>query len=268
MSKNYKINCTADYSIFHQGNENRPLNMTKHKKLLESMKKYGFLKSFPIVCRRDDKGRLQVRDGQHRLTFAQSLKIPVWWIEEDVDFDIAEINTTSKVWVLRDYAERFAKLPNKHYAEAIEFSNQHAIPIGIAFAMLAGTTTFGNIQDEFTRGEFKIKDRSWAEIVVATYCPLVQISPECKGNVLLLACMAVARVEGFEPARLINGAKANPGLLKSYSIRDEFLIVLEELYNHKRIAKNRIPLKFLAVQAMASRAGFAMKWKEKPKAKE
>ena len=65
--------------------------------------------------------------------------------------------------------------------------------------------------------------------------------------------MAVCRVPDFDPKRMAAGAQGNPGMLKPFAQRDEFLVVLEELYNHKRTAKNRVPLKFLAIQAMAER---------------
>lgn len=253
MSKATKVNATKDYAIFHRCDDNRPMNLARHKKLADSLKKYGFLKSFPLVCQRDAKGRLVVKDGQHRLAIAQSLGIAVWWIEEDVEFDIATVNCTAKTWVLRDYAERFAQLGNKHYVEGLDFAKAHGIPVGIAFAMLAGTVSFGNIEVAFTAGDFKVKDRPWADTVAATYGPLVELAPAAKSQVLLLACMAVARVPGFDPKRMTAGATADPGQLKPFAHRDEFLAVLEELYNHKRSTKNRVPLKFLAAQVMTER---------------
>src|SRR5262245_22388251 len=98
------IQTTRNYRLFerHEG-ENRPLNLKKHKKLIESMKRYGFLACFPLVCVRDPDGRLVVKDGQHRLAIAEMLALPVYWIEEAVDFDVAVINCTSKIWALKDY---------------------------------------------------------------------------------------------------------------------------------------------------------------------
>ena len=43
-----KIQVTKNYKMFAHSGENRPLDLTKHKKLKESMEKYGFLKSFDI----------------------------------------------------------------------------------------------------------------------------------------------------------------------------------------------------------------------------
>lgn len=252
MSKSVKVNMTTNYDMFHVC-ENRPINEARHKKLRLSMQQYGFLKGFPIVCVRDGKGRLVVKDGQHRLAFARLLRLPVWWIEEDVDFDIATINSTSRIWVLRDYADRFAQAGNKNYAEGIDFAATHKIPLGTAFAMLAGTISFGNIEGAFTAGDFKVKERGWAEMVAATYGPLTESAPGSKSQIMLLACMAVCRVPDFDPKRLAVGAQSNPGLLKPFAQRDEYLTVFEELYNHKRNAKNRVPLKFMAIQAMADR---------------
>ena len=47
-----KIMASKNYRLMqrHSG-ENRPVDLKKHKKLVESMKLYGFLPCFPIVAR-------------------------------------------------------------------------------------------------------------------------------------------------------------------------------------------------------------------------
>lgn len=247
-----KIQSTRNYRLFvrHSG-ENRVLDVKKHKKLMESMKLYGFLESFPIVCCRDDKGQLVVKDGQHRLMIAETLNLPVHWVEESVDFDVAIVNSTSRIWQLRDYAQKYAANGVKCYQEGIDFAERHGLPIGTAFALLAGTTSFNNCQEAFVKGEWKVKDREWADAVAGTYAPLVKMSPAVRNARFIEACMAACRVKDFDPSRLIAGAERCREKLVGYSTRDAYLDMIEAVYNFGR--KHLVGVKAAAVMAMRDR---------------
>lgn len=252
MSKeSRKVSATKNYRMFGRTDENRPLNIKKHKKLEKSMKQYGFLPCFPIVCYRDKTKNLIVKDGQHRLAIAETLGLSVFWIEETIDFDVAIINCTSKTWALRDYAQKYANSGRKAYQEGIEFTDMHGLPVGTAFALLAGTTNYSNIESDFVDGTFRIKDRAWADSVASIYGPLTQMSPDTKNARFIEACMAVCRVAGFEGSRLIANAKRCRDKLLSYSTRDAYLQMLEEIYNFGR--KQLFGLKAEATMAMRER---------------
>jgi hypothetical protein len=133
-----KVNVTRDYRLFSRSMDNRIVKLKKHKTLERSMKQYGFLSCFPIICYRDEHKKLIVKDGQHRLAFAESLGLPVYWIEQDVDFDVAIVNSTAKVWAVRDYAEKYAANGLNDYQEGLEFADSHKLSVGNAFALLAG----------------------------------------------------------------------------------------------------------------------------------
>lgn len=236
--------------MFSRSADNRPSDLKRHKKLLQSMERYGFLKSFPIVVRMEG-DTYTVKDGQHRLMIAEKLGLEVWWVEEDVDFDIAVINSTAKTWVLKDYAEKYAESGLADYQEGLDFAKSHGIALGTAFALLAGTTSFGNVQEDFTDGTFQIKDRAWADAVVGIYVPLSTMSSDLKSARFIEACMAVCRVPSFCPQRLLQGARKCREKLVCYSTRDAYLDMLDVIYNYGR--SNLIPLKNLATMAMRER---------------
>ena len=247
-----KIQSTKNYRLFtRHSNENRPLDLRKHKKLLESMKLYGFLESFPIVCTRDGDGNLIVKDGQHRLAIAETLGLPVHWVDEKVDFDVAVVNSTAKVWALRDYAQKHAANGIKAYQEGLDFSEQHGLSVGLAFALLAGTISFNNCQEQFIDGVFKVKDRAWAESVAGIYGPLVTMAPAIKNARLIEACMAVCRVPEFDPKRLLANTERCREKLIAYSTKDAYLDMLETIYNFGRV--KLVGLKVAATMAMRER---------------
>jgi hypothetical protein len=248
-----KLQVTKNYRMFTRSADNRPVNLPKHKALFKSMQNFGFLPCYPVVCIRDKNKALVVRDGQHRLAFAEQLGLPVVFIVVDEMFDIAAVNNSQVVWNTRNYAETFAAQGRSQYQDGLDFADRHGLPVGIAFGMLAGTSSFSNVVPEYKSGQFKIKDRNWAEVVGFVYSKLVHLAPKCKGARLIEACMAVARVPKFEPDRLISGAERAREKLMPFATREAYLGLLEDLYNFGRSIKNRVPLKMDAEKAMHDR---------------
>lgn len=247
-----KVNATRDYRLFSRSADNRITKIKKHKALERSMKQYGFLSCFPVVCKRDEKGGLIVVDGQHRLALAESLGLPVFWIEQDTDFDVAVVNSTAKVWAVRDYAEKYAANGNAAYQDGLEFADSHKLSVGNAFALLSGNTNYSNIEEQFKAGVFKIKDRKWAELVASIYGPISSMSGDCRNARFLEACMAVCRVDGFDPDRLLHNAAKCRDKLVSYSTRDAYLGMLEQIYNFNR--RQLVGLTAAATMAMRERS--------------
>lgn len=245
-----KIQSTKNYAMFTRSDHNRETNVRKRKKLRKSMQQYGFLKCFPIVARREN-GKLVVKDGQHRLAIAESLGLAVHYVEEDVDFDIATINSSPEKWTLKDYANTYAKMGHKQYAEGIEFSENHSLPLGISFALLAGVSAINMISDRFAAGEFVVKDRKWADDVAAIYGPIVKLSAAVNNARFIQACMACARVQEFEPKRMVQCAERCRDRLVAYSTREAYLDMMEQIYNFGRA--KLFGLKIAATMAMRER---------------
>lgn len=260
-----KATATKNYRLFTRSDENRVIDISRHKRLLASMKKYGFLKSFPISCTRGKDGNLIVKDGQHRLAIAEELGLPVYYIIEDVDYDVALVNGTSIIWKVRDYAEKYAANGIASYRDGLEYADSHGLPIATAFGLLAGTTSWGNVKQAFTEGNFKVKDRAWADAVAGIYCRLTSLSLEVKNARMLEACMCVCRVPAFNADRLIQGATRCREKLVSYSTRDAYLELLEEVYNFGR--KQLVPIKLPATQVMRERNVIANNGKAKTNGK-
>ena len=264
MSTTRKIQSTKNYRMFTRCQENRPTKPKDHKRLERSMRKYGFLQSFPIVVHRNGDKHLIVKDGQHRLQFAETLGLPVYFVEEPVDFDVSEINCTSQIWKLRDFAQTFAAKGLRPYEEGLAFADEYKLPIGTAFALLSGVVTFGHCHAAFTGGTFVIKDRRWADSVAALYSGLNALSPVLKNARLLEACMAVCRVKDFDNGRLLSCAERCREKLVAYSTKEAYLQMLDEIYNFGK--QKRVALRFEAEQAMKKRSAVVQS-KEKAAAK-
>lgn len=243
-----QVKSSTNYRMFKRSIENRTLNPQGHKALYNSMKKYGFLKTHPISVMKNCEGYI-VKEGQHRLAFAEELGLPVYYIVSDVDFDIAQINSAAKSWKTRDYADKWAACGHQDYVIGIEFHEKHKIPIGLAFALLAGVGSYNVIKNKFESGEFTVKDYTTAETVAELYVFITSLNREVKNHRLAEALVSSARVEGFDIERLKCNAKRCRDMLVPYSTKMAYLEMLEKIYNFGRKAK--IPLKFMASESDA-----------------
>ena len=259
-----RIRVTNNYRMFERSKENRLLDMKKHRRLKHSMEKYGFLKCFPLVCIRNSKGSLVVKDGQHRLAIAEELGLAVYWVEQssEEDFDVALANGTVVTWTPQAYAEKHAANGLVAYREALAFHEEYHIPLTTACALLAGTVSYSNIVDDFKNGLFKIRERNWATNVASLYGPMCSLSTAIRNVRFLEACMAVCRIPDFDRGRMLLGAERCRDKLVSYSNREAYLDMMEVVYNFGR--HKLCSIKIPALEAMRERNSTSGRSEKKP----
>ncbi len=252
---NNAISVTRDYSKFILSKKtNRDVNCAKHAKLYDSMQRYGFIAAFPLVCMRHGE-KLVVKDGQHRLTFAMELGLPVYWIMSACDYDVAQVASSGVPWSIEDHLRLAAKEGDADCAKVLEFASRHGIAPASAAALLANVATTMQTNDLIKRREYKIKDELGAARVLALYADLVAIGAGANGARLLSACFAACQVSGFDPRRLVTGAKRQREKLIAYATVKAYLVMLEHIYNYGQANKNNVPLAHNAGIALASKRG-------------
>ena len=252
---NPKLQRTKNYSQFTFTKENRDVNVQflrpQHRKLRESMAKYGFLPAFPIMARAVN-GKFVIMDGQNRFTFAKELGLDVFFVVDNTEVCISELNEAQATWTTIDYAKRWAAAGRKDYTEALLFSEEYAIPIGLSFAMLASTTHFANIKNRFRSGDYKIKSQDLALRVALIHQKLVCFNKKAKNVCYVYGLWACCNVDYFDKSRILQTSRRRPEMLAQCGKTEIVLEVLEEIYNFNRQVK--MPLKFDAQQAMLQRS--------------
>jgi hypothetical protein len=252
----HKLLSTTNYDLFVMSDDNRPPDLEKHGKLVESMRRYGYLRDFPVVVRRDEEsGKFVVKDGQHRLATARSLGLPVWYSVSEIDFDVPFVTTTVKQWTLLDHARVWADKGNKSCIEAIAFSEAFGLPLGSAFMLLSGQSSLSKAANRVKEGTFTVKDkdRAAAERVARVYTACARFDQKVKNARFLAACMAVCRVPGFDEDRMVRHSQRCPELLLPFNTVEACLGMLERVYNHKVHARNAVPLKHEAEKLLKER---------------
>lgn len=113
---------TTDYSIFKDITSNRELNEKHVKRLMRAISSRNLLHVNPILV----SNNMSVIDGQHRLEAAKRLKLPIFYIQADLNRrDISKLNTNQKNWNLMDYINFYTLEGIPEFKEFVSFYNHN-----------------------------------------------------------------------------------------------------------------------------------------------
>lgn len=160
-----KLEVTRDYNLFELHEFNRPLH--RDRILEESMSKHGFMPSSPIQCVRLPNGKLKIIKGHHRYDTAKRLGEQIWYIIDDTNTDIFELEGGKTGWSIIDFVHARAHAGDENCIKLIDFSKNHHIPLGAAAALVGGESAgSGNKVRQIKSGRFRMGDLTHAYQVV------------------------------------------------------------------------------------------------------
>lgn len=248
--KHKQIYSTNDLSQFLISEKNRGLVLNRgYNRIVASMKKYGFLEAYPLLCKKEKAG-LVVYDGQHRLHAAKQLKLPVYYVvlDESTVINIPDLQG-GRLWGTSDYAQSCANQNDQHCIELLDFAKKHNITVNQAIALLWGSHVRGNNGHEAIRkGRFLIKDMASAERIMAILKVIRELCPEMANNRCLVALQRIARVAEMDEKRMIRQMKSHSGMLKNEPTAEAFVQQFERIYNYH--TPKKIPIAHLAEEAL------------------
>ena len=254
MHEKPKLQCTRDYSIFKPHDFNRPLH--DDPRLLTSMKLHGFMPSSAIQCERNGGGTLKVIRGHHRLDCAKQLKIPVWYIVDESNTDIFDLEGGRPLWSIEDFLHARINAGDVQCKHVLAFSIKHKLTLGSAASLLGGESSgSANMGNNIKKGTFKVApDQSHANAVVS-------ITDHCRDCGLLFATQAafvsavskVVRVPEFNAMLFKHRVKLHGvGQIERRSGTEQYLDQIDALYNYQA-KSTRLPLAFRARETARAR---------------
>jgi hypothetical protein len=118
---------TFNYNRFKIIESNRNITKGLVKKLEQSIKELGFVKSRPILVNKN----FEIIDGQHRFTACKNLGLPIHYEVSELDISSDELmiklNSVQQVWQLKDYCIHFAKKEVPFYVEVLRLHNEYQV---------------------------------------------------------------------------------------------------------------------------------------------
>ena len=119
----YNVYVTKDYSIFKRLVGNRDIPESRISKIVESIQTIGWVHN-PIIVNE----KMEVIDGQGRLTALQRLKLPVEYIiaEGAGNKECIYMNMNMVNWKLPDFIKSYAEQGNENYQRLLTLIENYA----------------------------------------------------------------------------------------------------------------------------------------------
>lgn len=254
MKKAPALQSTKDYSKFVLCDFNR--NVEKKKYLRQSMEKHGYIPAYPMHCSVGEKGLLQIKAGHHRFEVARELGIAVFYVVSSDAATIHELEKATTTWKQKDYMVSFAKCGMQDYVKVQEFHERTGISLGVCISMLAGDSGGShNKTEDFKHGKFKVTEDGikHAEKVASVVMHCSDCGIKSHDVIFVQSLSRCMFVPQFSVETFKRRAETNVSMFKPCRSVVEQTDLFESVYNRSALAANRLPLAFLANQAMANR---------------
>ena len=121
--KTYNVYVTKDYSIFKRLIGNRDIPESRISKIVESIQTIGWVHN-PIIVNE----KMEVIDGQGRLTALQRLKMPIEYViaEGAGNKECIYMNMNMVNWKLPDFIKSYAEQGNENYQRLLSLMQRYA----------------------------------------------------------------------------------------------------------------------------------------------
>lgn len=247
-----KLQVTKDYDLF----ELHPFNRLLHKDrvLRESMRKHGFMPSSPIHVIKNSNGKLKIIRGHHRFANGKELGLQIWYIIDETNKDIFDLEGGKSKWSISDFAYARASGGDENCLKVIEFMKKHNLPLGAAASLIGGESAgSGNKAKQIRTGTFHIGDLRHANqvVLITDRCRELKI-PFATSSAFVVAVSFVLRVKEFNLNLFIHKLNLNGSQMRKRGTVKEYLEEIDALYNYGS-SKSRIPLAFKATQVARQR---------------
>jgi hypothetical protein len=253
MNEKTSLRVTKDYSLFELHPMNRDLS--EKPALLASLKAHGFMPSSPLQCVRNGNGKLKVVRGHHRLDYAKRLGLSVWYVVDDSNTDIYDLEgDASSRWSLKDFLDSRAKAGDKDCAAVKAFQRKHGLTLGAAVSLMGGSTDASNKHLCIKRGSYRIADdlRLANAVVDVTDFFRSRGIAFATSSAFVKALAMCVLVPEFKPEVLKHRITLWPAGIQKRSTVKDYLDELDALYNYGA-KKSRVPLAFRAAELSRER---------------
>ena len=249
-----RLRCTKDYSLFEMHDLNRKLHGSKT--LEESMRKNGFMPSSPIQVIKNGNGKFKIIRGHNRFDVAQKLGLPIWFVEDNSNTDIFDLEGSSKaIWSSSDFLWARANAGDEDCQQLLKFQKKHNLPIAVAASLVGGQSAGSNNKvKQVKMGTFKVGEMNHANRVasIVDFCTEMKISFS-NSSAFVRAVSAVLRVPAFDEKAFMHKLKLFSANIRKRSSWEDYLDEIDALYNYG-LKKGRMPLAFRAKEELKKRS--------------
>ena len=243
------IKSTRNYDMFLRMKGNRDIDRRHLSRLIKSVDETGVENvEFPPITVNE---RFEVVDGQHRLEVCKHFNIPVSYIVKQGAglATIHAMNTNVKAWDSDDFMKSYIEKGLEDYKIYKEFKEHYGYPHQIAQLLLSGVLRGGfneekNSSEIFRSGLFKIRDLKEAERNSEMLARIQPFYAGCKRRSFVYALLRCLKNKDFDFERLMRKLEYHSVKLVNCTSTDQYLELLESIYNFNAKANERLNLRF------------------------
>lgn len=240
------VKITHDYSQFKILTGNRDINSHHVKRLTAA---FGRRHLFTIIICNE---KMEVIDGQHRLTAAEHLGLPIYYIMvHGYGLDEVQIlNANARDWKKDDVLRSFADRGNKDYMDMVKFMEDHpefgmkAVDALLTDKSMGSEGRDGNHRkNDFKDGEFKIDSLERAYQNAYMLRELKPYFSEYSRTTFVQAMVTIFKTPNYKHEWLLKKLSINPSLLHPCRTISEYKLLIEKVYNHYATAATKISIR-------------------------
>ena len=233
---------SKNYDRYKSNKLNRDLKPAHLKEIMESMKKYGYIKGKPIIVNEKN----EIIDGHHKFFCAKELGIPfeVQVVKGMVEEDIVLANQGQLNWNKTDFTNYYAKIGNENYIALKNFMEKYPkYHITQALILLMNEPNAHPKTKVFQNGEFKIASVKKAEEYALKIEKLASVFPKAyHGKFISALICCETRCKDFVFNEFYEKLRKFPDKLTPSITTKSYLEKFEEIYNYHRPNKKKIKL--------------------------
>jgi|GEM_PF-824859 hypothetical protein len=228
-----KIYANKNIGLFKLLTGNRDLNLIKIKRIKKDIQSgLNMMRYFPILVTKD----MVIIDGQHRFMVCKELDLPVYYIivQEDLSLaDIAQFNSRTEKWKLKDFVNAYSQLGNNHYKVLGQFVNSYQFSYTDAVGLLMHGTSNqnGSVLDLFRTGQFEVK-YSLEATEIAEKVSRFRFFTRYKNKAFIRAIETLHKGGKCDFDRLAEKVENRLDQFEGKVSAKEYLTQLELFYNH------------------------------------
>lgn len=227
---------TKDYNKFNFHPNNREIEDPHVKQLVVSMREKGWLKESNMVVNE----KMTIIDGQHRLMAAMIVGIPVKYkvsVGAGIS-EIRELNKNQKNWTKLNHLEGFVKDKNPHYVMLDNFMKMFP-SFRLTECLMMCKNGFTDVsKSDFENGRFIVKDMNLARTWGHNIMKLKPYFPNgYNKSIFVRSLIKCLTKPGFVFDEFLHKVKIRPGSIHLCGTVDQYVEMIESIYNYKRTDK-------------------------------
>lgn len=233
---------TTDYDVFLFDPANRPVDRKRVDRLKAAIQRHNLLRSFPIVISTEN-SKWFVRDGQHRLTAARELGVPIYYTfnDEMTQQDVIDVGANTKPHSTQDRLHMYCVQGRPEYLKLQAFCGRYPwilISVAINLCHYGDRATMG-----FDEGEYLCNDLEFAEEVIQGVLQLARFFPFYKERVFVLAVAQLFEHEGYRHERMLAKLEFQQNKVVKCVDIPGYMRIFNEIYNYKSKENDRFELR-------------------------